>query len=84
MQSILVLSLLVTLYGSANAATVHPTHRRHAIIRPDHSMIYAPRGPASHYRAAPNNNYSEPYFGASQGYAPGEKERFLESVMSPY
>jgi hypothetical protein len=78
MRSLLALSLLVTLYSSANAATVHPTHRRHAIVRPDHGMNYARRGPASHYRT------SEPYFGASQGYAPGEKERFLESVMSPY
>ena len=33
-----------------------------------------------HYRAAPYNNYNEPYFGASQGYAPGEKQRFLDSV----
>jgi hypothetical protein len=78
MRSMLALSLVVTLYSSANAATVHPTNRRHAVVRPDHSMIYTRRGPASQYRA------SEPYFGASQGYAPGEKERFLESVMSPY
>ena len=28
---------------------------------------------------APYKN-NEPYYGASQGYAPGEKERFLESV----
>jgi len=28
---------------------------------------------------APNKS-KEPYYGASQGYAPGEKERFLESV----
>ena len=28
---------------------------------------------------APYRN-GEPYYGASQGYAPGEKERFLESV----
>jgi hypothetical protein len=40
----------------------------------------APPGPPSHYRAAPRNNYNEPYFGAAQGYAPGEKQRFLESV----
>ena len=76
MRSILALSLLVTLCGSANAATAHPAHRRHAIVRPNQGMTYVP--PA--YRAAPYNNYNEPYFGASQGYAPGEKEQFLESV----
>jgi hypothetical protein len=84
MRSVLALSLIVALYGFANATTAHPAHRRHAVARPNQSMIYAPRRPAIHYRATPNNNYSEPYFGASQGYAPGEKERFLESVMSPY
>ena len=31
MRSILALRLLVTLCASANAATVHHTHRRHAI-----------------------------------------------------
>ena len=89
MRSILALSLLITLCGFANAATVHPAHRRHAIVRPNQGMIasdpdsgfaYAPPGPPIHYRAAPYNNYNEPYFGASQGYAPGEKERFLASV----
>ena len=29
---------------------------------------------------APYNHFNEPYYGASQGYAPGEKERFLLSV----
>ena len=64
-------------------------HRRHAIVRPNQGMIgaepasgfaYAPPGPPIHYRAAPYNDYNEPYYGASQGYAPGEKERFLDSV----
>jgi hypothetical protein len=36
--------------------------------------------PPMRYRAAPYNQNWEPYYGASQGYAPGEKERFLESV----
>jgi hypothetical protein len=36
--------------------------------------------PPIHHRAAPYNQYNEPYYGASQGYAPGEKERFLQSV----
>ena len=89
MRSILALSLLITLCGSANAATVHHAHRRHAIVRPNQGMIasdpasgfaYAP--PRSH-RPAPYNGFNEPYFGASQGYAPGEKERFLDSVFSP-
>ena len=89
MRSILALSLLITLCGSANAATVHHAHRRHAIVRPNQGMIasdpasgfaYAPPGPPIHYRAAPYNLHNEPYYGASQGYAPGEKERFLESV----
>jgi hypothetical protein len=57
---------------------VHPTHRRHAIVRSNHSMNYAPPRAVIHRRAG------EPYFGASQGYAPGEKQQFLESVMSPY
>ena len=74
MRSILALSLLITLCGSANAATVQHA-RRHAIVRPN----YAPPGPPIHYRAAPYN-YKEPYYGASQGYAPGEKQRFLDSV----
>jgi hypothetical protein len=36
--------------------------------------------PPIRYRSAPNNR-KEPYYGASQGYAPVEKERFLESVF---
>jgi len=87
MRSILALSLLVNLCASANAATVHHAHRRHAI--PNQGMIasdpasgfaYAPPGPSIHYRPAPYNDNNEPYFGASQGYAPGEKEQFLDSV----
>ena len=89
MRSILALSLLVTLYGSANAATMYHAHRRHAIVRTNQGMIasdpasgfaYAPPRPPIHYRAAPYNDYNEPYPGASQGYAPGEKQRFLDSV----
>ena len=81
MRSILALSLLITLCGSANAATVHHAHRRHMIASdPASGFAYAPPGPPIHYRAAPYNDYNEPYPGASQGYAPGEKERFLDSV----
>ncbi|WP_309143703.1 MULTISPECIES: DUF3551 domain-containing protein [unclassified Bradyrhizobium] len=43
-------------------------------------QTYAPPRPPIHSRAAPYNQYNEPYYGASQGYAPGEKERFLQSV----
>ena len=86
MRSILALSLLITLCGSANAATVHHAHRRHAIVRPNQGMIasdpasgfaYAPPGPPINYRSAP---YNELYPMDSQGYAPGEREQFLDSV----
>ena len=89
MRSILALSLLITLCGSVNAATVHHAHRRHANVLPDQGMIrsdpasgfaYAPSGPPMQYRPAPYGDYNEPYPGASQGYAPGERERFLDSV----
>ncbi|WP_409411382.1 DUF3551 domain-containing protein [Bradyrhizobium manausense] len=48
---------------------------------PAHAEIrsYASPKPPIHYRAAPYNQY-EPYYGASQGYAPGEKQQFLQSV----
>ena len=86
MRSILALSLLITLCGSANAATVHHAHRRHVLSQgmiasdPASGFAYAPSGPPIHYQAAPYNDYNEPYYGASQGYAPGEKEQFLDSV----
>jgi hypothetical protein len=76
MHSILAFSLLIGLCGAANAATVHHPHRRHAIVRPN----YAPPGPPTRYRAAPCDLYNEPYFGACQGYAPGEKQQFIDSV----
>ena len=88
MRSILALSLLTILCGSANAATVHHAHRRHAIVRPDQGMIpsdpassfgYAPSGPPI-YRSAPYNAYDELYPRDPQGYAPGEREQFLDSV----
>jgi hypothetical protein len=47
---------------------------------PAETRSYAPTEPPIHYRAAPYNHYNEPYYGASQGYAPGEKQRFLDSV----
>jgi hypothetical protein len=85
MRTILAVSLLITLCGSANAATVHHAHR-HVLNQgmiasdPASGFAYAPPGPPIHYRAAPYNGYNEPYPGASQGYAPGEEEQFLDSV----
>jgi hypothetical protein len=86
MRSILALSLLITLCGAANAATVHHAYRRHAVIGPGQGIIasdpasgfaYAPPGPPI-YRPAPYNDY--PYPGDSQGYGPSEREQFLDSV----
>jgi hypothetical protein len=47
---------------------------------PAEARSYAPPGAPFHYRAAPYHTYNELYYGASQGYAPGEKQRFLDSV----
>ena len=55
-------------------ATVKENHRRNS------RQTYTRPKPPSHSRAAPYNQVNEPYYGASQGYAPGEKERFLQSV----
>jgi len=74
MRSILALSLLITLCGSANAATVHPAHRRHAIVPPNQGMIYAPPP----IRAAPKKNHNEPYFGASRVTRPAKKNDFSQ------
>ena len=89
MRSILALSLLITLCSSANAATVHHAHQRHAIVRPNQGLIasdpnsgfaYARPGPPTHYQPAPYNDNNGPYPGASEGYAPGELNRFIDSV----
>ncbi|WP_347338692.1 DUF3551 domain-containing protein [Bradyrhizobium guangzhouense] len=58
-------------YAGAPARESKRRHSRHT---------YAPPKPLTRYRAAPHNQYNEPYYGASQGYAPGEKERFLQSM----
>ena len=81
MRAIVALGLLITLCASADAAPAH--HRRHAVVNSTQGFTpgvrsgfaYSPGGPA-----APYNDYNEPYPGASQGYAPGEKQRFLDSV----
>lgn len=91
MRSILALSLLIALCGVANAAPAHHTHR-HAVVRSKgtfapgsaSSFAYAPSGqPLRDRSGTPDCDKPEPYFGACQGYAPGEKERFLRSVFSP-
>lgn len=91
MRFILALGLLITLGGVADAAQVHHQHRRHATVPSGQGMIppgaassfaYVPPPAAAHGDAA-YPGATEPYFGASQGYAPGEKERFLRSLFSP-
>ena len=64
-----------TLKTGDTAAMWSPNHGFTPAVRS--GFAYAPAGPA-----APYNDYNEPYPGASQGYAPGEKERFLDSVRS--
>ena len=67
-------------------ATARRDHRRHSrqdgsrSPAPAEARSYAQPKPPIHYRGAPYNQFNEPYYGASQGYAPGEKERFLDSV----
>lgn len=90
MRSVLALSLLVFLCGAANAATVHHAHR-HAVVHARQGMspnsassfAYAPDRPPTQFGSAPSGANTEAYYGASQGYAPGEKERFLNSLHGP-
>jgi hypothetical protein len=82
MRSILTLTFLIALLGSVNAAAPrHTHHSRHNAVASDPAsgFAYAP-GPATGYRTVPFDQSSEPYPGASQGYAPGERERVLDSV----
>ena len=87
MRMILASSLLIALASSANAATVHHTHRQHAIVRPDRggasdpasAFGYVPSGTAVYPRSAPYGENGM-YPGGSQGYAPGEREQFIDSV----
>ena len=61
MRSILALSLLITLYAFADAATASHSHRRHAVVRAKQSVIvatvpgfaYALPGPPVRYHPAP-------------------------------
>ena len=91
MRSILALSLLIALGGIANAAPAHHTHR-HAVVRSNQgtfapgsasSFAYAPPRPPTESRSTSSCDQPEAYFGACQGYAPGEKERFLGSLHGP-
>lgn len=90
MRSILALSLLIALSGAGNAAPVHHPHR-HAVVQTRQgapgsasSFADAPSGtPLRDRSGTPDCDKPEPYYGACQGYAPGEKERFLRSVFSP-
>ncbi|MCP3382093.1 MULTISPECIES: hypothetical protein [unclassified Bradyrhizobium] len=90
MRAILALSVLISLCGFANAGSVQQGHRRHAAPHPHHQM--QPSGRTSSFAYAPRQRTRsadpcakpEAYFGACQGYAPGEKEQFLGSVLSPY
>jgi hypothetical protein len=86
MRSILALSVLISLCGAANAASAQHGHHRNTAARPYHHTY--PPGQASSFAYAPRRpyqqGYREPYYGASQGYAPGEKQQFLESVLNPY
>ena len=45
MRSILALGLLITLYASANAATVHHAKPRHVIVRPSQGVAVPPGVP---------------------------------------
>ncbi|WP_157083770.1 hypothetical protein [Bradyrhizobium manausense] len=90
MRSILALSLLIALCGAANAATVHHPHRNAAVRSQQgapasaSSFAYAPAEPPAQFRSGHSScDQPEPYFGACQGYAPGEKERFLHSLYGP-
>ena len=90
MRSILALSVFVSLCGFANAAPVDHGHRRHAVPRPHRYMDRSGRAsgfasaPRSHDRSANPCDKPEAYYGACQGYAPGEKEEFLGRVLNPY
>ena len=74
-------------YYAGATAPVRRNNRRYyrqlgsRLPAPAETRSYALPGPPTHYyRAAPCNLYTEPYFGACQGYAPGEKQQFFDSL----
>jgi len=63
MRSVLALSLLLILCGSADAATVHHSHTYHHVAAP--SWVYASPRPQVHYDDTPS--YDDPSkFGGSE------------------
>ena len=73
-------------YYAGTKASVRPNNRRYdrqagsRSPTPAEIRSYVPAVPPIRHRAAPYNQFNEPYYGASQGYAPGEKQQFLDSV----
>lgn len=73
-------------YYAGATAPVRPKNRRSdrqvgsRSLAPAETGAYAPAERPIRHRAAPYNLNNEPYYGASQGYAPGEKEQFLQSL----
>jgi hypothetical protein len=72
-------------YAGATARVRGNNRRSHRQVgsrspEPAETRSYAPPEPPIHLRSAPYNHYNELYYGASQGYAPGEKQQFLESM----
>ena len=73
-------------YYAGTTASVRRNNRRYyrqvgsRSHAPAETRSYAPPEPPIRHSAAPYNQANEPYYGASQGYAPGEKEEFLRSL----
>jgi len=72
-------------YAGATAPVRRNNRRYYRQVRsrshaPAETRSYAPPRPLTHYRGAPCNLHNEPYYGACQGYAPGEKEEFFRSL----
>jgi hypothetical protein len=69
-------------YGASRtpAARYCSSQSGHDRLRPRFGFCLRATGPPIYYRSAPYNDYNEPCCSASQGYAPGEKEQFLDSV----
>jgi hypothetical protein len=64
MRSFLALGLLITLYASANAATVHHA-RHHGVARLSQSWAYTAPRPAVHYDDTPSYDDPSKYGGSA-------------------
>ncbi|MEA2820777.1 MAG: hypothetical protein QOJ86_2781 [Bradyrhizobium sp.] len=64
MRSFLALGLLITLCGSASAATVHHS-RRHVIVHPGESWAYGGPRPPVHYDDTPSYDDPSKYGGSA-------------------